>query len=179
MLNQLIDHADRLNLRFRTEVIMSNFELAFLNAAQICFPNSKIKGCLFHYTQSIWRQTVIKGLKRQYSEVPEVRNTVQGLLALPFIPVEEIEEVFEQIVSSMGETEFEEQLEDLISYVERTYIRGRRGNPRFAPKSWSCFELVLNKYQRSTNSVEAWHSKFQKIIDSHHSGIWNSYSQKT
>lgn len=151
---------------------MSDFELAFLNAAQICFPNTQIKACLFHYTQSIWRQAVLRGLKRQYSEVIEIRNVIQRLLALPFIPVQDVEEVFDEIISNTPETDFDEELEDLISYVERTYIRGRRGNARFTPEIWSCYELVLNKFQRSTNSVEGWHSKFQRIIQTHQSGIW-------
>lgn len=68
---------------------------------------------------------------------------------------------------------------DVISYVERTYVRGRaaRGrrpasNPRFPPNIWSVYDLTVNKQQRSTNAVEGFHSKFQRMIVSHHSGIW-------
>jgi hypothetical protein len=31
---------------------------------------------------------------------------------------------------------------------------------------------VLNGFQRTTNSVEGWHSKFQKAIVTHHANIW-------
>lgn len=115
MLNQLISHANQLNLQLNPDIVMSDFELAFINAATICFPNSQIKGCLFHFTQSIWRQTVMKGLKRQYTEVPEIRNVIQRLLALPFIPVQDVFDVFDETASNIPETEFEEQLEDLMS----------------------------------------------------------------
>lgn len=33
--------------------------------ATACFPNFSIKGCLFPFTQSKWRRTVVRGLKRQ------------------------------------------------------------------------------------------------------------------
>ena len=68
---------------------------------------------------------------------------------------------------------------ELAEYVEHTYVRGRpaRGRrretlPRYAPAIWNVYDLVLNQQQRSTNAVEGWHSRFQRIIVTHHSGIW-------
>lgn len=42
--------------------------------------------------------------------------------------------MFDVIVSRIQENQFEEQIEDLLSYFERTNIREKRGNPRFGPK---------------------------------------------
>ena len=44
--------------------------------------------------------------------------------------------------------------------------------PRYSPEKWSVYNLVLNKMQRTTNTVEGWHSKFQNIINCHHPSIW-------
>lgn len=180
VLNRLVIHASERNLQLNPQYILSDFEIAFMNAARSTFPNAQIKGCLFHWTQSVWRQTVLKGLKQQYGDNEIIRNTVQKLLALPFVPTNDVVDVFDNIVNEVpDELEDEEQLMDVISYVERTYVRGRaaRGrrpasNPRFPPNIWSVYDLTVNKQQRSTNAVEGFHSKFQRMIVSHHSGIW-------
>lgn len=80
------------------------------------------------------------------------RELVQKLLTLPFIPVTDIHVVFDDIITNMPEfDEIEEQVFDLINYIEVTYVRGRaaRGrraatNPRFGPEIWSVYDLVLN-----------------------------------
>lgn len=32
--------------------------------------------------------------------------------------------------------------------------------------------MVINRQQRTTNSVESWHSRFQRMINTHHLGVW-------
>lgn len=176
VLQQLRTHATELNYDLNPQFILSDFEIAFMNAARTIFPNSSIKGCLFHFTQAIYKQAIVKGLKTQYHDNPVIRDFIQKLLALPFIPEPEIEDVFDDIVVHMPEveTDDEEKLSDLVSYVERTYVRGRRPGSlaRFPPNIWCVYPMVLNKQQRTTNEVEGWHSRFQTLINSHHAGIW-------
>ena len=87
MLNQLKSHASEMSLDLNPEYISSDFELPFMNAVRSVFPNSAVHGCLFHYSQSIWRNAVNKGLKVPFSSFPAVRSTIQCLLALPFVPL--------------------------------------------------------------------------------------------
>ena len=42
-------------------VIVSDFELAILNAVQFHFPNVQLKGCMFHFTQAIWKNIQLIG----------------------------------------------------------------------------------------------------------------------
>lgn len=109
------------------------------------------------------------------------RELVQKLLTLPFIPVTDIHVVFDDIITNIPEfdDEIEEQVFDLINYIEVTYVRGRaaRGrraatNPRFGPEIWSVYDLVLNKFQRSNNSVEGWNSRFMRLSLQPHVGVW-------
>lgn len=107
-------------------------------------------------------------------------TTIQKLLALPFVPEnqEDIVGVFDTIVDKMSEDiQDEEQLTDVINYVERTYIRrraarGRRPatNQRFPSNIWIVYALTMNRKKRATNAVEGFHFKFQRMIVSHHSG---------
>lgn len=176
MMMRLSLHETECQFDLNPQVIMSDFELAFMNAARATFDNSAIKGCLFHFTQAIWKKTVSLGLKPQYREDPAITKVVRELLALPFVPLDDIETVFDSIVATIPDED--DRLLDLASYIEIIWIRGRttRGRPsrgpRYGPQVWCVYPLVLNKQQRSTNTVEGWHSRFQRLISAHHAGIW-------
>lgn len=135
------------------------------------------------YSQNLWKYAVNKGLKTDFNENEEVRNIIRRLLALPFIPVNDVIDTFEMIMNEIDNDGIDnnvvEKLEELFSYVDRVYVRGvqargrrRAVQPRFEMSIWNVYELVLNKRQRSTNAVEGWHSRFQRIIVAHHSGVW-------
>lgn len=175
ILNHLKTHAASLGFELSPQMILADFELAFMNAAQDIFPTSTMHGCLFHFTQAVWKMAVNKGLKVQYNqEGSNVRRSIQQLMALPFVPLADVEETFDIIANACPEDVME-----LAAYVEVTYVRGRaaRGrrratSPRYAPAIWNCYSAVLNRQQRSTNACEGWHSRFQRLIVSHHSSIW-------
>ena len=59
MLLHLKDHAAMLHLSLSPEVVMMDFEVAALNAVRAVLPESRLKGCLFHWGQAIWRQAVV------------------------------------------------------------------------------------------------------------------------
>ena len=70
------------------------------------------------------------GLKSRFTEDQDVRAGIQYLLALPFLPVEDIESVFDFVVENISE-----EVVALAEYVEVTYVRGRsaRGRRRAVP----------------------------------------------
>jgi len=155
------------------EVFMMDFELANMNAARISFVSASIKGCLFHFTQSLYRYLISLGLKQEYEilESP-IRKQAIALFALPFIPLEEIVEVFENITEGM-----DPRLDALISYIDSTYVQGplrrrRRVPPRFPPQVWNVYDLVLNGDERTNNAVEGWHNHLQKMMVVHHGSLW-------
>lgn len=97
-----------------------------------------------------------------------IKTTVQSLLALPFILLNDVEEVLYLIIECSDADDEDEDNEDykalhrLLKFVDEFYIsgvpgRGRRRavNPRFAPSLWNCYDkVVINRLQRSTNVVE-------------------------
>lgn len=109
-----------------------------------------------------------------YKENSEIRDSVNYLLGLPFIPLPDIPEVFDMIYENLHN-----DVLPLWDYIDDTYVRGRptRGRrqataPDFAPPIWNCYESAINKEHRTTNIVEGWHSKFQNIIQTKHANIW-------
>lgn len=113
-------------------------------------------------------------MQKPYSENEDVRDSVNYLLALPFIPLEDVVEVFDSLLDDLHETVI-----PLYDYVDETYVRGKKARgrraataPRFEPAMWNVYESVLNKLHRTNNSAEAWHAKFLKMIITTHSPIW-------
>lgn len=45
-----------LNISLDIKEIFSDFEASAINAVSTIFPTSIVKGCYFHFTQSIWRK---------------------------------------------------------------------------------------------------------------------------
>ena len=95
------------------------------------------------------------------------------LFRLPFVPLEDVRETFAYIVGNA-----EENLDDLMDYIERVYVCGRCGRgrrpevPRFPPETWNVDISVLNSNHKMNNALEGWYSKFQRLTVVHHSSIW-------
>ena len=43
-------------ISFDVEVVVSDFELAMVQASTMSFPNSYHRGCYYHFMQAIWRK---------------------------------------------------------------------------------------------------------------------------
>ena len=104
-------------------VILTDFESAALTAFCNAFPAARVTGCYFHLSQSILRKINEIGLKVEYETNDAVRDSIRCLAALAHIPVDDITDTFDDLVESMPATE---HMDELLSYFEHTYIRGRR-----------------------------------------------------
>ena len=105
---------------FRPETMMSDFELASMNAARAHVVGIRINGCLFHLSQSTWRHVEENGLATAYTNDEEVRAQIQHL-GLPLVPLEDISEVFEDI----SQDDLSAQVAAVYETFEVTYVHGR------------------------------------------------------
>ena len=84
-------------------------------------------GCYFHLCQSVIRKVNEIGLKTEYETIQtndEIRSYVRSLPALAFVPPDDVKEAFELLAESQPTTV--NHLDELTSFFEHTYIRGRR-----------------------------------------------------
>lgn len=184
--NELNAKAQQLGVLLQPTTIIFDFEKGAMNAAIAAFPQINVKGCLFHFTQAIWRHIVSSGLKGAYNDPDDstIRDDARMLMSIPFIPLVDVIDIFVLL-----KDEIDDRLYDIWTYMDRTYVRGtparqgRQGRvvgrgrrppapPRFPPEIWNVYDSVINGVQRTTNVVEGWHSKFQRLIVTHHSAIW-------
>ncbi|CAF1607645.1 unnamed protein product, partial [Didymodactylos carnosus] len=71
---------------FKPEIIISDFETGLIPAVAADFPETKHRGCFFHYNQSIYRRIQTSGLGSAYSQDEEIRSGCHKLMALALLP---------------------------------------------------------------------------------------------
>lgn len=174
--------SNELGIQLSPRYVMMDFELAVIKASARVFPDSRGKGCLFHFGQSVYRRVVAEGHKQLYDTSEDYSLSVRMLIALAFIPADRIVDVYNILKPTLPD-----ECESLCEYLEDTYILGRvmarpvrgrppaqprRNPPRFPPSLWSVHELFTEQLARTNNNIEAWHRRFETIVIRYHLGIY-------
>ncbi|KAK6178753.1 hypothetical protein SNE40_011266 [Patella caerulea] len=101
-----------------------------------------IKGCVFHWSQAVFRKIQECSLQVAYNERGDAYNFLRQLMALPFLPEEKIHGAS---MDMFQKTE-DERVISVLEYVENQWISIRV----FSAKSWSVFMRSV----RTNNDVE-------------------------
>lgn len=173
----IIQRAREINLEIAMPaIIMSDFELAIINAARHLIGVESVRCCFFHLGQSIYRQVQSRGLQIAYSNPDDrtIRDYVHMIIALAFVPVESVEQCFLQI-----QNEIPADLLPVSQYFDETYVRGipargrrRRLPPRYSPTLWNQYNSVLSQTARTNNISEGYHNRLQVVIGKNHPSLY-------
>ncbi|XP_072177746.1 uncharacterized protein [Diadema setosum] len=168
VLRALLEHGD-----FHPRTVLIDFELAAKNAFERVFPDTAVKGCLFHLSQRIHDKIKQEGLRPLYLADNEFRVQARMIAAIAFVPLADVERAFGAL-SEIAPPE----LRPVLNYFEDTYV-GRpqiRGNerapPRFPQLMWNVHEATLEGSSRTNNHVEGWHRRFQVGVGADHQTFW-------
>lgn len=178
MFQDLQDYASENNIVLQPDYILTDFEQAAICAVKQEFTTSQSRLCLFHLGQSMWRKVQSVGLSIKYGEDEEFSLLVRHLLALAFLPPEEIPSAFAEIKEQL---EIESGTEHLLMWFEDNYVLGRvrktlrngniiRGLPLFSPELWSVFNQNI---PRTQNNIEAWHRRWECLVGESHVGVYH------
>lgn len=156
--------------------ILADFEGAAQNAFHQAYPNAAMKGCLFHLGQSVQRKVAEIGLKTNYQTDAAFNIAVKSLVALAFVPEQDVLERYQEIADSFPDIE---RADELLNYFELTYIQGRdrgqnrgRVEARYPPQIWNHFSAPRNNVPRTTNAVEGYHNGLNSLFLSQHPSMW-------
>ena len=140
---------DKLGPCFVQQMVM-DFELAVWQAARLEFPDIRLRGCVFHWTQAVWKHVQQLGLQVSYNKDPATHAYIKRLLALPMIPEEHIPQVFAYLADDAVTL----PLAELVQYIETSWI----SCSTFPPSTWSAFYQTT----RTNNDVEGWHGALNR-----------------
>ncbi|CAF3834472.1 unnamed protein product [Rotaria sordida] len=152
---------------FRPESIQTDFESGTLKSIKELLPNVSHKGCLFHFGQNVWRHVQDNSLSKKYQEDDTFRTNVKKLIALAFLPLNDIINGFDLIAAEFDD---DDDTENLLNYFEKTWVgeKKRRGvgrkKPLFDHKLWNIYDRVIANLPRSNNAVEGWHHAFANRV---------------
>jgi hypothetical protein len=151
-----------------------DFEKAAANAFIEKFPEVEVQFCHFHLGQSFYRKVAELKCKKQYDSDPEFALNCRVLLALAFVPVNEVGRHFDSIVQAEI---IPDKARGLISYFESTYVgkllpSGKRSKPLFKTKTWNCYDAVLADGDLTNNKAEASFGSMQSDSRAKSKNIW-------
>ena len=130
----------------RPTSLITDFEMAAIQAARATFPNAAQSGCFFHLTQNIYRRVQDEGLKVRYETDANFALQCRMIGALAFVPPADVPDAFDSLAAHIpGE------LIPVLDYFEDTYIgRPVRREPRRNP----LFQIAFRNNVRSSSSAE-------------------------
>lgn len=146
------------------QYIICDFELAAINAFQEKYLNVTMQGCLFHLGQNIIKKIVECGLKASYGSSEIMRVFTRALIALAFVPVNSVRDVF-MFLKAHGE--FPIVLDELYNYFFTYYIGSEQNNASnvvYPISLWHGRNRLLNDIPRTNNAIEGWHNSFRNIF---------------
>ena len=149
----------QINEEFSWVQTMSDFETGLLPAISEAFPQIDKRCCHFHFCQAIFRKLCAIGLKGEYVDqgFKHFQTFVRCVFALSFLPIDRIEQAFEDLVNELElcyadyQRNMPQRMVEFISYLLRVWIRE---NSRFPKQMWNTSDLGD---MRTNNLVEGWH----------------------
>ncbi|XP_041367327.1 uncharacterized protein LOC121381957 [Gigantopelta aegis] len=128
--------------------VVSDFEAATWAAIRAVLPHVELKGCLFHWTQAVFKRIRQEGLEKSYHDKGRTYVFLKQVLSLPYLPAEDIEEQFERLCAV---PEIPPKVENVLAYMKRTWFR----SSVWKVENWSIFGLPI----RTNNNTEGWHRR--------------------
>ena len=115
---------EELNPDLSPRRVITDFGLAALNSFRKDFPTKEVKGCFFHFAQTIWRKIQDLGLAGLHKENDEMRKVVKSLVALALIPSEDVHLAFCKIFETLPP---DTPLMPFLEYYENTWLEHLEG----------------------------------------------------
>ena len=159
--------ATQMGLQLQPQTIQIDFEMASFNAIRTCFPMCRLRGCLFHYAQAIWRKIQDLGLVVRYRDDPAFNRLVRRCFGLPFIPPNYIDEVW---MEALEEVVNDDVVDNFKDYITQTWVDNIVA--RFPNELWTHADNIGIHLPRTNNSLESWHGLLNRKLTAAHPNVF-------
>ena len=163
-----------------------DFEQAIIKSVGEVFPTTRLLCCDTHFKRALRTNIQKYHLLAACNIDSRLQQFVRYVWGLSLIPVEDITEVWtEFVVKNIPDVEEDEwpnvepgDLEDLVAYVENTWIGGRNRRtgkpqmPKFKHDLWNKNQAILQGEDLTTNSSEGYNLQL-KLAMPKSANLWN------
>ena len=108
--------------QFKPMASMSDWEPAPRKAFKEIYPQIKIYGCWFHFTQCIWAKTQKLGLTQSFKDNIQVAKYIRQLMAIPILPAALIIPTYNLISTPTLPVDHLLKLEKLKKYFSKRWL---------------------------------------------------------
>jgi hypothetical protein len=143
----LLDH------QTAVEEVVTDFERATWRAFEQVFPDVKLLGCAFHWTQSLFRNLKKIGLVPHYHSNSRVKVLCKRAMSLHLLPSTKIRKVFLKLKKKAANLKIG-LLDKFFNYIDNNWMQPGI----WSPEAWSVFFQII----RTNNDAEGWHNKLNK-----------------
>ena len=126
---------------------LTDFKLAIIQAVELTFPTTEVKGCFFHFAQALNRKISTLGLQPAYRQNQDVNKFVRQTVALAFVPRRFIRLAWQAIKVTAPAID---KMDEFVAYFEETWLV-----ENFAPRIWNVFSFDASS-PRTNNHLEGW-----------------------
>lgn len=171
--DQFFFELKKLFLKFEIEPnpqrIVCDFEKAIISSTKFFFPNTNVKGCLFHFGQILWRKIQKEGMKKLYGNSVSFSLEIRMIKSLAFVPEDEVNSYYLELKENFEHRESKK----FGNWFEKNYLM-TRNQSLYSPVFWT---VNQNKpgteyFPRTQNSVEAWHRRLKVVVGKRHAGLY-------
>lgn len=148
---------------YKVKNFICDFELAIIAAIKNLFVGVKINGCIFHYSQSLFRKIQKCGLQKKCMNLQIYKNAFRMFLNLAFFPIYEIDQAYKHIIEQLKKLHVYDEFEEFVAYFENTYIGAKKvtkehcNSPIYHVDFWNSYDRIIYKLPRTINGLESWH----------------------
>jgi hypothetical protein len=164
------------NLVLDPFTIMVDFEKAAISSFKTAWPTVQVKGCAFHFGQSLFKNLTLHGLKDIYME-NDCNNAFskwfKGLFVLAFMPPESVTLIFASLSAEMKNNLYRKCGQngiDFLKYATSTYFSA---TATFGQSIWNLYKTkdTRENKQSVNNMIEADNLKMEKACGAAHPNV--------
>jgi hypothetical protein len=149
--------------------LILDFEQSSFVAFKKNYPSTEIYGCLFHFTQIVWRKIQNLNMATLYNESYEFKLHTRMFMALAFAPSEQILSLAELLNEYYKRSNAKQEIFDLFMWFKKNFLYNAL--PNHQPEFWSVFERIKHNIPRTTNSLEGYHRHLNNVCDVTHATL--------
>ena len=164
LFSMLKECLSRRGLIMSAQFFMSDFELNIKNSFMEFFPQTEVKGCVFHFAKAVVGQVHKRGFKQDFSDVRKngaFCGFIRAILGLPYVPLERLKEGIRNLYIICRRLTGKQRTfgMKMIKYVEKYWIRGNH-----RPVTWNVYK---SETVSTNNNSEGYNSKLGNKLKQH------------